>query len=57
MPGYNAFVVFGSSGCGACLADFVVRYHYLNHYALFGGGYRDGALDVMKKLYRKYGQK
>jgi fructosamine-3-kinase len=32
-----------------------VRYHYLNHYALFGGGYRSTAMDIMKLLDRKYG--
>ncbi|ORY64009.1 fructosamine kinase [Pseudomassariella vexata] len=30
-------------------------YHYLNHWALFGGGYRSGALGIMKKLIAKYG--
>ncbi|KAL2133442.1 hypothetical protein VTI74DRAFT_2328 [Chaetomium olivicolor] len=30
-------------------------YHHLNHYALFGGGYRSGALLIMKKLINKYG--
>ncbi|KAI9774473.1 MAG: hypothetical protein M1839_001706 [Geoglossum umbratile] len=32
-------------------------YHHLNHCVLFGGGYRDGAVDIMKKLCRKYGRK
>ncbi|KAF1831797.1 hypothetical protein BDW02DRAFT_571692 [Decorospora gaudefroyi] len=30
-------------------------YHHLNHYALFGGSYRSGALSIMKELVRKYG--
>lgn len=30
------------------------RYHHLNHYAIFGGGYRDGAMGIMKRLLRKY---
>ncbi|KAF2502940.1 Ketosamine-3-kinase [Lophium mytilinum] len=30
-------------------------YHHLNHYALFGGGYRSGAASIMKGLVRKYG--
>ncbi|OCL04816.1 Ketosamine-3-kinase [Glonium stellatum] len=30
-------------------------YHHLNHYALFGGGYRSGAISIMKSLIRKYG--
>jgi len=29
-------------------------YHHLNHYALFGGGYRSGAVSIMKDLVRKY---
>ncbi|KAI9763363.1 MAG: hypothetical protein M1840_000555 [Geoglossum simile] len=29
-------------------------YHYLNHYALFCGGYRDDAMDNMKRLYAKH---
>ncbi|KAF2397423.1 Ketosamine-3-kinase [Trichodelitschia bisporula] len=29
-------------------------YHHLNHYALFGSGYRSGAVSIMKKLIRKY---
>ena len=31
-------------------------YHHLNHYALFGGGYRSGAMSIMKDLVGKYGQ-
>lgn len=31
-------------------------YHQLNHYAIFGRGYRAGAVRVMKKLVGKYGK-
>ncbi|KAG5974828.1 hypothetical protein E4U55_008041 [Claviceps digitariae] len=30
-------------------------YHHLNHFAMFGGGYRAGAMSIMKKLIAKYG--
>ncbi|KAI1111226.1 fructosamine kinase [Nemania sp. NC0429] len=30
-------------------------YHHLNHWALFGGGYRSGAMSIMRKLHSKYG--
>ncbi|KAK8130130.1 hypothetical protein PG999_002510, partial [Apiospora kogelbergensis] len=30
-------------------------YHHLNHWAMFGGGYRGGAMSIMKKLLAKYG--
>lgn len=30
------------------------RYHHLNHYALFGGGYQGGAMSIMKTLIAKY---
>lgn len=30
-------------------------YHHLNHYTLFGGGYRSGAVSIMKSLVKKYG--
>ncbi|KAG8624510.1 hypothetical protein KVT40_007577 [Elsinoe batatas] len=30
-------------------------YHHLNHYALFGGGYKNGATNIMETLLRKYG--
>jgi len=30
-------------------------YHHLNHYAMFGGGYKGGAVSIMKKLTKKYG--
>ncbi|KAK4456381.1 fructosamine kinase [Cladorrhinum samala] len=29
-------------------------YHHLNHYALFGGGYRSSAMGIMRKLNSKY---
>ncbi|KAL2214152.1 fructosamine kinase [Sarocladium strictum] len=31
-------------------------YHHLNHYSMFGGGYRGGAMSIMKKLITKYGE-
>ncbi|KAK4107535.1 hypothetical protein N656DRAFT_793132 [Canariomyces notabilis] len=31
-------------------------YHYLNHYALFGGGYRGSAMSILRKLIAKYGR-
>lgn len=31
------------------------RYHYLNHFAIFGGGYRESAMGIMRKLNGKYG--
>lgn len=37
-------------------ADFYFRYQWLNHYALFSGGYREDALDCMEKLVSKYGK-
>ncbi|KAG5302483.1 phosphotransferase enzyme family protein [Histoplasma capsulatum G186AR] len=30
-------------------------YHHLNHYALFGGSYRSGAIRIMEMLLQKYG--
>ncbi|KND94529.1 Ketosamine-3-kinase [Tolypocladium ophioglossoides CBS 100239] len=30
-------------------------YHHLNHFAMFGGGYRSGAMSLMKRLTAKYG--
>lgn len=32
-------------------------YHHLNHHALFGGGYRSGAMSIMRRLIGKYGGK
>lgn len=37
-------------------ADFDFRYQWLNHYALFSGGYREDAVDCMEKLVSKYGK-
>lgn len=31
-------------------------YHHLNHFAMFGGGYRSGAVSIMKSLVQKYGE-
>ncbi|OOF96158.1 hypothetical protein ASPCADRAFT_207516 [Aspergillus carbonarius ITEM 5010] len=31
-------------------------YHHLNHHAIFGAGYRSGAVSIMQKLLRKYGE-
>ena len=31
-------------------------YHHLNHHALFGGGYRSGAVSIMQRLISKYGK-
>lgn len=33
-----------------------VRYHHLNHTAMFGAGYRGSAMSIMKKLLAKYGE-
>ncbi|KAK3944462.1 fructosamine kinase [Diplogelasinospora grovesii] len=30
-------------------------YHHLNHFAMFGGGYKSGAMSIIKKLISKYG--
>jgi protein-ribulosamine 3-kinase len=30
-------------------------YHHLNHYAMFGGGYRSGAMRIMEVLVKRYG--
>ncbi|KAH8175509.1 fructosamine kinase domain-containing protein [Sarocladium implicatum] len=30
-------------------------YHHLNHFSMFGGGYREGAMSIMRKLISKYG--
>ncbi|KAL2036653.1 hypothetical protein N7G274_010603 [Stereocaulon virgatum] len=32
-------------------------YHHLNHHAIFGVGYKSGAVSIMKELHRKYGAK
>ncbi|TGO21757.1 hypothetical protein BPAE_0202g00180 [Botrytis paeoniae] len=31
-------------------------YHHLNHYAMFGGGYKGGAMNIMRRLLQKYGE-
>jgi protein-ribulosamine 3-kinase len=31
-------------------------YHHLNHHAMFGGGYKGGAVSIMSKLIQKYGK-
>ncbi|KAE8449684.1 hypothetical protein EG329_007459 [Mollisiaceae sp. DMI_Dod_QoI] len=30
-------------------------YHHLNHYSIFGGGYKGGAVKIMRSLIKKYG--
>ena len=30
-------------------------YHHLNHYSMFGGGYRSGAVEILSRLLKKYG--
>ncbi|KAG8526316.1 uncharacterized protein KY384_000309 [Bacidia gigantensis] len=32
-------------------------YHHLNHHAIFGGGYKSGAMSIMRELTRKFGAK
>jgi len=32
-------------------------YHHLNHWAIFGGGYKSGAVNLLQGLLRKYGDK
>jgi hypothetical protein len=34
----------------------ISRYHHLNHYSIFGGGYRGGAVRIMKNLIKKSGK-
>ncbi|KAH8704201.1 putative fructosamine-3-kinase [Talaromyces proteolyticus] len=31
-------------------------YHHLNHHAIFGGGYKSGAVSIMTRLINKYGK-
>ena len=31
-------------------------YHHLNHWAMFGGGYKSGAASIMRSLLLKYGR-
>lgn len=33
-----------------------ISYHYLNHYAIYSGGYREDAIQSMKKLCSKYAE-
>ena len=35
--------------------DLYELYHHLNHWSIFGGGYRSGAMRLMKGLLKKYG--
>lgn len=30
-------------------------YHQLNHYSIFGGGYKSGAMSILRRLLKKYG--
>lgn len=32
-------------------------YHHLNHYAMFGGSYKSGAMSILKRLLKKYGDR
>ncbi|KAF1934410.1 Ketosamine-3-kinase [Didymella exigua CBS 183.55] len=32
-------------------------YHHLNHWAMFGGGYKSGAASIMRSLVKRYGEK
>lgn len=32
----------------------IQRYHYMNHYAIYSGGYREDVMDSMKRLCAKY---
>jgi fructosamine-3-kinase len=49
---YELYVAFVPSSVAA-LTEY--RYHHLNHHAIFGG-YRSGAVSIMKKLIKVYGQ-
>jgi len=35
-------------------ANQVNRYHYLNHYAIYSGGYREDVMESMRNLCAKY---
>lgn len=35
--------------------DLYESYHHLNHYAIFGGGYRGGAVSLLNPLVKRYG--
>jgi hypothetical protein len=39
--------------CDRCVNE--IRYHHLNHWSIFGGGYKSGAKSIMKSLVAKYG--
>jgi protein-ribulosamine 3-kinase len=39
------------------LLTIMYRYHYLNHYAIFAGGYKGSAMSIMKSLLAKYHSK
>jgi hypothetical protein len=45
--------------CDALLKVFKIkhRYHWLNNWLLFRGGYRDDAMDCMQELYARYGDR
>lgn len=38
-----------------CQVKLYESYHHLNHYSLFGGSYKSGALSILKGLLKKYG--
>jgi hypothetical protein len=40
---------------GEVFANGLYRYHHMNHYAMFGRGYRGGAVRIMERLIEKYG--
>jgi hypothetical protein len=52
----NCKQVSANSYFGASLSDLSDRYQWLNHYALFSGGYREDALDCMETPVQKYGK-
>lgn len=35
--------------------DLYQSFHHLNHFAIFGGGYRSGATTILKRLIKRYG--
>jgi hypothetical protein len=49
----DLFLVYCDEGL---LTYWLCSYHYLNHYALFGGGYRGSAMSILRKLIAKYGR-
>lgn len=50
---YELYV--SSIECLDIRADEVLSYHHLNHHAIFGGGYKSGAMSIMQRLIKKYG--